>query len=154
MLVPWELIFALANGFAALCWLVLIFSPRRKSVLPRLFHVGCGLLAATYAVLMIGLMTGLLNAGGPRDMNLTSLAGIMAFFDSQGGATVGWLHYLAFDLFVGVWVARNADLHGYSRLMQTPVLTLVFLLGPIGLTLYLVLRLTCKNRPENAIAPR
>jgi Domain of unknown function (DUF4281) len=153
MTVPWEVIFSLANGYAALCWLLLLFSPNRETVLPRLFQAGCGLLSATYSVLMVGLMTGLVDAGGPGNLDLTSLTGVMEFFDNEGSATVGWIHYLAFDLFVGVWVARNADVYGYSRLTQVPLLALVFLLGPIGLTLYLALRLTRKSRSANAIAP-
>jgi hypothetical protein len=77
-------------------------------------------------------MSGTLDAAGPRSQDFSSLAGVMALFDSKGGATIGWIHYLAFDLFVGIWAARNADRRGIARWMQIPVLPFIFLLGPLG----------------------
>jgi hypothetical protein len=74
-------------------------------------------------------------------------------FDSRGGATIGWIHYLAFDLFVGIWAARNADRRGIHRLVQAPILFFIFMLGPLGLTLYLVTRQFLGQRVENAVAP-
>jgi Domain of unknown function (DUF4281) len=153
MIMPWETIFNFAMIWATLCWLVLGFAPNRETVLPYLFHLGCGLLAVTYTGLMIPLMAGWVDPGGPQPVDFSNLAGVMALFDSKGGATIGWIHYLTFDLFVGIWIARNADRHGYMRWAQIPILFFVFMLGPIGLTLYLLLRLTCKNRPEKATIP-
>ena len=64
----------------------------------------------------------------------------MALFDSPGGATIGWIHYLAFDLFVGTWISRNADAHKISRWFQIPILFFTLMAGPIGLLLYHLLR--------------
>ncbi|HKH28513.1 MAG TPA: abscisic acid-deficient protein Aba4 family protein [Sphingomicrobium sp.] len=47
---------------------------------------------------------------------------------------------MAFDLFVGLWVARDADAKGFSRLAQLPVLFLVLMAGPIGLFVWLIVR--------------
>jgi hypothetical protein len=153
---PWEQIFGLANLYAMLCWAVLAFAPKREQIVTPLFYAGVGLLALSYAVLIIGLLGGMIDGGtgstgGTPDF--TKLAGVQALFDSQGGATIGWIHYLAFDLFVGIWVARNADRHGYSRIVQIPILFFVFMAGPLGLIMYLILRLTCKGRPENSTVP-
>ena len=117
---------------------------------------GIAPLALSYAILLPLIMTGAVDPVGPEggSMDFTRLSGIMALFDSKGGATVGWIHYLAFDLLTGLWVARNADQHGYARWMQVPILFFVLMAGPLGLTLYLALRLTCKNPPEHAVAPR
>ncbi|MBK6707422.1 MAG: DUF4281 domain-containing protein [Sphingomonadales bacterium] len=153
MQLPWEAIFEATNIYAMICWLVLLFAPRREQVLPLLFMAGCGLLALTYAVLIVGLMSGTLDPDGPRSQDFSSLAGVMGFFDSKGGATVGWIHYLAFDLFVGIWAARNADRRGISRWMQIPVLPFIFLLGPLGLVRYRALRAFTGKSVENAVAP-
>ena len=59
---------------------------------------------------------------------------------SDGGVTVGWIHYLALDLFAGLWIAKDADQKGFSRLIQAPVLLLTFVAGPAGLLLWLVIR--------------
>ncbi len=153
MQMPWETIFAVTTIYARVCWLILLLAPKREQVLPLLFMAGCGLLALTYAVLIIGLMSGTLDAAGPRSQDFSSLAGVMALFDSKGGATIGWIHYLAFDLFVGIWAARNADRRGIARWMQIPVLPFIFLLGPLGLMLYLILRTFAGKSVENAVAP-
>ena len=153
MQMPWETIFEYSNIYAMVCWLILGFAPQRERVLPLLFMGGCGLLAVTYAVLIVGLMSGTLDAAGPRSQDFSSLAGVMGLFDSKGGATIGWIHYLAFDLFVGIWAARNADRRGIARWMQIPVLPFIFLLGPLGLVLYLALRTFAGKSVENGIAP-
>lgn len=153
---PWEAIFGYANLYAMICWVVLAFAPKRDLVITPLFYAGVGLLALSYAILIVGLLGGMIDGGtgASSEMpNLFTLAGVQALFDAQGGATIGWIHYLAFDLFVGIWVARNADRHGYMRIVQIPILFFVFMAGPLGLILYLALRLTCKGCPENSTVP-
>ena len=63
-----------------------------------------------------------------------------AIFASDGGVTVGWTHYLAFDLFVGLWIARDADAKHFSRLVQAPFLFATLMAGPLGLLLWLAIR--------------
>ena len=153
---PWEAIFNYANLYALVCWAVLAFAPKRETLIAPLFYAGVGLLAASYAVLIVGLLSGQIDGGTGStgaSPNFTTLAGVQALFDTQGGASIGWIHYLAFDLFVGIWVARNADRHGYLRIVQIPILFFVLIAGPLGLILYLGLRLTCKGRPENSTVP-
>lgn len=153
---PWEQIFGLANLWALLCWLVLLFGPARERMTKPLFYGGVGLLAATYAILIVGLLGGLVDGGagsGGEMPNLFTLAGVQALFDAQGGATIGWIHYLAFDLFVGIWAARNADRRGIGRLVQAPILFFIFMAGPLGLTLYLLLRQFLGGKPENSTVP-
>ncbi|MEQ8208002.1 MAG: DUF4281 domain-containing protein, partial [Woeseia sp.] len=60
----------------------------------------------------------------------------------------GWVHYLAFDLFIGAWIAEKADDIGMSRLVQAPILVATFMFGPIGLALFLCIRLGLSRRGE------
>lgn len=152
----WDAIFGYANLWAMLCWAVLAFAPKREIIIPYLFYAGCGLLAFVYAGLIIALMSGLISDGGPSGgpgADFTTLAGIMAIFDSPGGATIGWIHYLAFDLFVGIWAARNADRRAIGRIAQVPILFFILMVGPLGLVLYLILRQFLGQKPENALVP-
>jgi Domain of unknown function (DUF4281) len=152
----WETIFALANLWPLPFWLLLALGPRTETTARIVLYGGVAMLALAYAILLPLIMGGWIDAAGPANSgsaDFTSLAGVMAVFDSKGGATVGWLHYLAFDLLTGLWVARNADQYGYHRLIQIVILFFVLMAGPLGLTLYLLLRLTCKNPPKNAAAP-
>jgi hypothetical protein len=50
------------------------------------------------------------------------------------------VHYLAFDLFVGAWIAAETERAGLSRLLLVPVLPLTFLFGPMGYFLFVVWR--------------
>lgn len=153
---PWEAIFGVANLYAMLCWAVLAFAPKREQLIVALFYAGVGLLALGYAVLIVGLLGGFIDGGSGgsgKTPDFTTLAGVQALFDTQGGATIGWVHYLAFDLFVGIWAARNADRRGISRIVQLPVLFFILMAGPLGLTLYLVLRQFVGQRPENSTVP-
>ena len=152
----WDMIFGFANAWALLGWVILAFAPKREIVVPIVFFAGSVLLACLYAGLIIPLMAGLISDGGPTGRpaaDLTSLAGVMALFDSPGGATIGWIHYLAFDLFVGTWISRNADRHKISRWLQIPILFFTLMAGPIGLLLYLLLRQIKGEKPQNAVLP-
>jgi Domain of unknown function (DUF4281) len=153
---PWDDIFRIANMWPLLFWVVLAFLPRTNFLAAVVMFGGIFPLALSYAVLLPLIMTGTIDAVGPANappLNMTKLSGIMALFDSKGGATIGWIHYLAFDLLVGLWVARNADRHGIARWIQVPILFFVLMAGPIGLVLYLLLRLMSKASPGNATAP-
>lgn len=59
-------------------------------------------------------------------------------FASDPVLVAGWVHYLAFDLFVGIWIAEQADALGLSRWLQAPILVATFLLGPLGLLVFLL----------------
>lgn len=153
---PWDAIFGYANLYALLCWAALAFAPRRESIVPYLFYAGTGALALSYAVLIVSLMTGVISDGGAPggpSVDFTTLSGIMAIFDTPGGATIGWIHYLAFDLFVGIWAASNADRRGINRIMQVPILFFILMAGPLGLILYLILRQFVGTDPENSVVP-
>ena len=65
-----------------------------------------------------------------------SLDQVAALFSSRPGLLAGWVHYLAFDLLVGVWIAERADARGMSRLMQAPILLGTFMFGPVGYLIY------------------
>jgi hypothetical protein len=147
---PWEAIFNTANLWAILCWAFLIFAPMRERLVTPLFVAGVGLLAASYAIFIVGLLTGLIDGGGNGAVpDLSTLAGVQTLFDARGGATIGWIHYLAFDLFVGIWAARNADRRGIGRVAQA----FIFMAGPFGLLLYLIMCQFIGSRPENSLVP-
>ena len=61
--------------------------------------------------------------------------------------TAGWLHYLAFDLFVGAWIAERAAALGLPHLVVLPLLALTFLFGPAGLLAFAVLSAFRRRRP-------
>ena len=124
---------------------MLLLLPRRPAVHSAILFAGVGLLCLVYAVTFVGLFSGGMNAGrlpGAAVPDLTdySIRGIRSLFMSDGGLVLGWTHYLAFDLFVGLWIARDGEAKGFGRAVQAPVLLATFLAGPIGLLLWLAVR--------------
>jgi len=148
----WELIFIVTNSWALLMWLILAFAPRNEAVMKALLYGGVGLLSLTYAFIIVPLMAETIEGGGAGDFS--SLAGVKGLLSSDGGATIGWIHYLAFDLFVGIWIARNADRYGFNRIIQIPLLFFTLMLGPLGLTLYLLARFTRHDRVADGVIPQ
>lgn len=137
----WDTAFGIANGWAMLWWAGLILAPRWPALLSGALFAGAGLLSLSYAVLLGLIMSGSVDPiGGGAAADFTSIQGVQAIFASRGGAVVGWIHYLAFDLFVGLWIARDADAKGFSRFLQAPVLLATFLAGPLGLLVWLAIR--------------
>lgn len=137
----WDILFSLTNLVALATWIVLILLPRHEVLLTLVLYLGVGLLCLIYATLLIGLVGGILDPIGERgSMTEYSIDGLMRLFDTRGGIVVAWTHYLAFDLFVGLWIARDADHKGFSRWLQAPILLLTFLAGPFGLLVWLLVR--------------
>ena len=137
----WETLFGIANVWAMIWWAGLILAPRWPALLSGVLFAGVGLLCLAYAALLGLILSGSVDpVGGGGGANFTTISGVQAIFASQGGAVVGWVHYLAFDLFVGLWIARDADAKGFSRLLQAPILLATFMAGPVGLLLWLAIR--------------
>ncbi|HYJ37307.1 MAG TPA: abscisic acid-deficient protein Aba4 family protein, partial [Chitinophagaceae bacterium] len=68
------------------------------------------------------------------------LPGVMELFTQPGIVVAGWVHYLAFDLMIGIFIRRNAIKHRINHWLIVPSLLFTFMLGPIGLLLYLIIR--------------
>lgn len=138
----WDAIFGAANMLALVMWAGLILLPRWPALLAAVLYLGIGLLCLAYAALLVGIVSGGIDPVGGQSPSLdfTSIEGVRAIFASDGGLTVGWIHYLAFDLFVGLWIARDGDAKQFSRLVQAPILLATFLAGPLGLLLWLAIR--------------
>lgn len=128
----WDTLFSLASSTAMLGWAILILAPRRIAVLGLTVRHAIPLaLSALYTVLVLGHFAA---AGG----GYGSIAEVRALFASDPVLLAGWTHYLAFDLLVGVLVADRMDRIGLHRLIQAPILALVFLFGPVGFLLALI----------------
>jgi hypothetical protein len=136
----WALVFKIVNLLALLGWIALILLPRWPALLSAILYLGVGLLCLIYATGLIGVVSGLIPNPGGGGMDFTTIAGIRAIFATDGGVTIGWTHYLAFDLFVGLWIARDGDAKNLSRFLQAPILLATFMAGPLGLGLWLLIR--------------
>lgn len=131
-----ELLFRMANGFALLGWALLIAGivTNRAWLRDRLAGLYWPLLLSAGYCAAIYLGFG--ASGGGFD----TLPGVRQLFSNDWALLAGWVHYLAFDLFVGAWIARDTEQAGLSRWLLVPVLPLTFLFGPGGFLLYQVVK--------------
>jgi hypothetical protein len=116
-------------------WFILIFLPRRWKQLGWIpqFAIPFGL-SMLYVTLVLTSF-GTIEGGG-----FGSLEQVKILFANDMALLGGWVHYLAFDLFIGAWIARKADEISMSRILQAPILLSTFMLGPLGLLLFLTMR--------------
>ena len=138
----WPTRFGLTNAVALLGWLMLAASRRGPRTMAVILFGVVGLLCLAYAVMLGLLVGGVADAGpaGPSGQGAFTIEGIRALFASDGGIVVGWTHYLAFDLFVGLWIAKDADHKRFGRLVQLPFLLATLIAGPVGLLVWLLFR--------------
>jgi hypothetical protein len=131
---PWDGLFTFVHVVALAGWALLFLAPRGPKVAAYVLYLCVGLLCLAYTVMFVAQFSAI--AAG----DFLSIDGIRALFASDGGIVIGWTHYLAFDLFIGQWIAKDADHKGFSRVAQVPVLLLTLLAGPIGLLVWLFIR--------------
>lgn len=129
-----DILFQIANPLALLGWIALLFYPFAPLAIHRLAGIAIPLVLSFGYAVFIGLY--FFEAEGGFD----SLANVMLLFDNPGAALAGWVHFLAFDLFIGAWIAGQARDVGVPHLLIVPVFVATFMLGPIGLLLWFALR--------------
>ena len=129
-------LFQLANPLAMAGWLCLAVSPLAPRWADRIggFAIPV-LLSVLYAAVILGFWWQ--GEGG-----FDSLGNVMLLLSGPWMALAGWVHFLAFDLFIGGWIARQARSEGIAHLLVLPCLLLTFLFGPVGLLLFLAIGAT------------
>jgi Domain of unknown function (DUF4281) len=139
-LMAWETMFGIASKLAFLCWLALIFLPRKPWLRTTIFFIVAFGLCLTYGGIAMTFFFRVEGGG------FASIAQVQKLFSSEPVVLAGWIHYLAFDLFVGLWIAKHADLFGIPRIIQAIALLATFMFGPIGLLIYLAIKLSRENK--------
>ena len=131
-----EQLFSLCGALVMPGWLLLVLLPRWKWTARLVCPV---LIPLPLALVYLWLVA---TTFGRTPGDFGSLAGVSQLFQSPRVLLAGWIHYLAFDLFVGTWIARSGLDAGLSPLLILPCLVLTFLVGPVGLLLALLIRLS------------
>jgi len=140
-LMPLEKLFSIAGDIVFPVWLLLIFAPRWRWTQRLATFIVPLLLASLY----IWLLT---HSHPPAGAGFRSLAQVQILFSSPQALLAGWIHYLAFDLFTGAWEARESSRIGISPWITAPCLILTFLFGPVGLALFLLIRVAMRRQVE------
>jgi Domain of unknown function (DUF4281) len=140
-----ETLFSLSSLLVMPFWFLMVFLPTWKWTKRIISSPWISALAAAlYAALVVPSILQVL----PAVMN-PSLSGIATLLGTPAGATIAWVHFLAFDLFVGRWVYLDSREKQISPLVVSPLLFFMLMLGPLGFLAYLLLRLIYRTPTEN-----
>ncbi len=133
-----DLVFSLVNAAVIPAWALLILFPKlswtQKVAHAALYPLVLGSLYLIYMLYMY------FYVPANPEASFMSIKGVQTLFSHPIGMVIGWTHYLVFDLFVGAWIGRDSQRRGINHLAVVPCLLFTFMLGPIGLLMYLLLR--------------
>ncbi|WP_052771900.1 ABA4-like family protein [Vibrio mexicanus] len=133
-------LFDISNLIAVIGWLSLIAGalPINPSFQRYALRFGGRvipiLLSVAYLWLLIAYWGSTPNGG------YGNLDQVAALFASPGNLTAGWIHFLAFDLFVGRWMIDEVEKSGTAHWRLIMLLPITFLIGPVGLLLHFALK--------------
>jgi hypothetical protein len=132
-----ETAFLLSNLVIMPFWLLMIVLPRWRWT-QRIIQSPLIVLppAILYVVLVLPRLSELLP-----QLASPALNSIAALLGTPTGATIGWIHFLAFDLFVGRWAYLASRESGISAWLMAPVLFLILMFGPLGFVVYLAIQM-------------
>ena len=141
-----EQVFSIANVVSVLCWILLALLPGRRWVTDTLTGKAApALFGAAYIVIVITVF--------PRaEGSFSTLGGVSGLFSNPWLLLAGWLHYLAFDLLVGTWEARDSVERRVPRWLLVPCLFLTLMFGPMGWIAYMIVRERYQPSPGASIS--
>ena len=141
-----EVIYLWANLIVLPLWLLLIFLPNsnlskvliNSITIPLLFSVAY--IYAAYQIFLLEIP--IYNA-----FNLyQGIDELYALFADEGFLIIFWLHFLAINLFVGSWIARDGIRNNIVKKIIFLPLIFVYFTGPVGLLLYWIIRMVFARR--------
>lgn len=141
-------------GIAMAGWLLVIFLPRWR--VTRWLAESAAFPVYLSVLYVIGIVVVLRDTGPGLMSEFGSAEGVLRILGRPDVALIAWIHILAFDQLVGLWIYRDNLRHGYVPIvLQSVLLFLTLMLGPLGFVTYFVLRAARRaSRQEKAVALR
>lgn len=151
-----DLLFLVFNYGVLPFWALLILAPHWTPGPKLVAGVAVPALLGAVYVALLAMGAGAVFTGGAEGGigggGFDTLEGVMRLFTSPVAVLTGWVHYLAFDLFVGAWEVRDSRRRGVPHVLVAPCLVLTLMLGPTGLLAYVLLR-GLSGRRSLGVAP-
>jgi hypothetical protein len=147
-----EMIYQVTNIGVIPLWLLIIFVPRSKITQGLVNNLFIPLIMAfTYSYLALEQLSpsdslSYNTEKDPLDFleNFKLYLGLdqlMLLMDKSLFVLIFWIHFLTISLFLGVWIANDAIKYNIHKYIVFFPLMLTYFSGPVGLFLYLILRL-------------
>ena len=122
-------------------WLILIFFP--QSYLCRFFVTSIFPVFILSGAYIFVLYKSYLNSYDfTANFNLyLSLESLSELFSSNFYLMVFWIHFIAINLFTGGWIVKDSQKFAINRILLAVPLVITYLIGPIGLFIYWLIRI-------------
>ena len=116
-------------------WLLMLVLPKWKVTR---FLIDYKIIPIALSVIYVTYIGIAISSGGMMDFG--SLASVMELFTQENAVLAGWVHYLAFDLLVGMWMLDQNRNLGVHQLLMAPCLIGSFMFGPAGFLLFIIIK--------------
>lgn len=128
-------VFSIAGMITMPMWILMILLPK-WSVTKFLmnFKIIPLVLSLVYALYIFKALT----IGGMMDFG--SLKSVMNLFTEENAVLAGWVHYLAFDLLIGMWMIKQNEESKIHQLIMIPCLFGTFMFGPLGFLVFMIIK--------------
>jgi len=74
------------------------------------------------------------------------LSEISTLFKNQSFLILFWVHFLAMNIFCGGWIVKDSQMFRMNKFLVSLPLIITYLIGPIGVTLYWIIRIFYAKR--------
>lgn len=134
------------TGIGILGWALMIFFPKwaltKRAAKSAVFPI---YLSALY---LAGVVPLVLAAGPGIVMKFGTATGVISLLSDADVALIAWIHILVFDQFVGLLIYRdNMRERLIPVALQSVILFLTLMFGPVGFLLYQLIRVARKHGP-------
>ena len=74
------------------------------------------------------------------------LSELSRLFEDHLYIMIFWTHFVAINLFIGSWIVRDSQKFSINKVLMAVPLIVTYLIGPIGLFLYWIIRIFYAKR--------
>lgn len=127
-------VFSFCNMLVMPMWLLMIIAPKWRPTKFLIDYKVIPIILSIVYSIYIGIS---ISSGGGMDFG--SLESVKALFTVDNAVLAGWVHYLAFDLLVGMWMIHLNEKIGLHQLVMAPLLLGTFMMGPVGFLLFWII---------------
>ena len=137
----YETIFNIYNTGILIFWLFLLVFPKSKVTQKMTDFPWIPLVIAFGYIYFLGTSDSIFS------VDFSSLSALTEMFQNSNprGVAAGWLHYLAFDFWVGCWILRDSQKKGVKHAFIIFPMLCTFMLGPVGIIVYTLVLLSQKK---------
>jgi len=128
-------VFSICNMIVMPMWLLMIIAPNWKPTKFLMDYKVIPIILSVVYAIYIGIS---ISSGGGMDFG--SLESVKQLFTKDNAVLAGWVHYLAFDLLIGMWMIKLNEKVGLHQLLMAPCLLGTFMMGPVGFLLFWIIK--------------